>query len=388
VLWDFLRALGIPAARFPLRAAERAALYRSVLVGKRVLAVLDNARDADQVRPLLPSSPGCLVIVTSRSALTSLIAVEGARPVSLELLTEADARDLLARRLGEERLAAEPDAADDIIAGCAGLPLSLTIVAARLAAKPGSPLATVASELREAAGTLDAFDDDDLAVGLRALFSWSYRALRTDAARMFRLLGLNPGPDLTLPAAASLAAISLDRARAVLAELTRAHLLTEHRPGRYASHDLLRAYAGELARDCDSDQARHAATHRLVDHYLHGAHAAVIATQPHNQPIGLGAAQPGIAVTAPTTSQDGLQWFADECANALAAVQLAARAGLDVATWQLAWTLSDFLLRQGRWSDQERVWQAGLDAARRAGDQAGSLCAARPRQRVPPVGPR
>ncbi|HET7017796.1 MAG TPA: tetratricopeptide repeat protein [Streptosporangiaceae bacterium] len=375
VLWNFLRALGIPAARLPLGNAERAALYRSVLVGKRVLAVLDNAKDADQVRPLLPSSPGCLVIVTSRSALTSLIAVEGARPVSLDLLTEADASDLLARRLGEERLAAEPVAADDIIAGCAGLPLSLTIVAARLAAKPGSPLATVAGALREAVGTLDAFDDDDLAVGLRTLFSWSYRALSADAARMFRLLGLNPGPDLTLPAAASLAAISVGRARGILAELTRAHLLTEHRPGRYASHDLLHAYAAELTLACDSDQARDAAVYRLVDHYLHTAHAAVVATQPYHEPIALGAARPGITVAAPVTEQDGLQWFTDECVNALAAVELAAGAELNVATWQLAWALSAFLLRQGRWSDQERTWQAGLDAARRAGDQAAEAVA-------------
>src|SRR6185437_9682158 len=201
------------------------------------------------------------------------------------------------------------------------------IVAARLAAKPCSPLAAVAGELREAAGTLDAFDDEDLGVGLRALFSWSYRALSADAARMFRLLSVNPGPDLTLPAAASLAAISLGQARALLAELTRAHLLTEHRPGRYASHELFRAYAAELTRDCDSDQARDAATRRLVDHYLHTAHAAVVSTQPYHEPIALGPTQPGIAVVAPATEQDGLRWFADECANALAAVQLAAGAG-------------------------------------------------------------
>jgi hypothetical protein len=316
VLWDFLRALGIPAARLPLGDAERAALYRSVLAGKRVLAVLDNARDADQVRPLLPSSPGCLVIVTSRSALTSLIAVEGARLVTLDLLTEADALDLLARQLGEERLAAEPDATGEIIAACAGLPLTLTIVAGRLAANPGLSLATVANELREAASTLDALDSPDLVGGLRALLSWSYRALSADAARLFRLIGLNPGPDISLAAAASLGGISLARARAILTELTRAHLLTEHRPGRYASHDLLLAYAAELVQVGDSDQARDAAVRRLVDHYLHTARAALVAIQPYDELITLAPAQPGIVVSAPTTEPDGLRWFADECANA------------------------------------------------------------------------
>lgn len=193
VLCGFLAAFGM--SRYP---GDVAAQYRGVLASKRVLVVLDNARDAEQIRPLLPGAAGCLVIVTSRCQLTSLVAMEGAIPVSLDLLTGSEARELLARRLGDARLTAEPDATWDIIAGCARLPLALTIAAARAAARPEFPLAVLAGELR--ASALDAFDGGDLATNVRTLFSWSYRALTTGAARMFRLLGLHPGPDVTLAA--------------------------------------------------------------------------------------------------------------------------------------------------------------------------------------------
>ena len=145
----FLEAFGVPAARIPADLAGQAGLYRSLLAGKRVLVVLDNARDVEQVRPLLPGSPGCLAIVTSRNHLTGLVATEGAYPLTLDLLPAADARDLLARRLGAGRVDREPAAVDDIIAGCARLPLALTIAAARAATSPGFPLAVFAAELRE-----------------------------------------------------------------------------------------------------------------------------------------------------------------------------------------------------------------------------------------------
>ena len=175
--------------------------------------VLDNARDVEQVRPLLPGSPGCLAIVTSRNQLTGLIAAEGAHPLTLGLLPAADARDLLTRRLGAGRVAGEPDAVDDIIAGCARLPLALTIAAARAAARPGFPLTVFAAELRDATRALDPLHGGDLATDVRAVFSWSYRALTPDAARLFRLLGLHPGPDAGVAAAASLAAVPPGRAR-------------------------------------------------------------------------------------------------------------------------------------------------------------------------------
>jgi hypothetical protein len=249
-------------------------LYRSVLAGKRVLVVLDNARNAEQVRPLLPGSPGCLAVVTSRDQLAGLVATVGARPLALDLLTAADARELLVRRLGADRAAGEPAAVEAIVAACARLPLALTITAARAATGPGFPLAAVAAELHESGSALDPFGGGDLATDVRAVFSWSYHALSAGAARLFRLLGLHPGAGIPVAAAASLAGISPGPARTLLAELTRVHLLAEHVPGRYALHDLLRAYACELACAQDSESDRQAAVRRVLDHYLHTAHSA------------------------------------------------------------------------------------------------------------------
>ena len=245
-LRGFLAALGVPPARTPADPGAQAGLYRSLLADRRMLVLLDNARDAEQVRPLIPGAGGCLVLVTSRERLTGLVAVEGARPLVLDLLTPGDARDLLARRLGAERVGVEPDAVDTLIGLCARLPLALNIAAARLVADPSFSVAALVRQLRDAPGSLAALDAGDAAADVRAVFSWSYNALGDRAARMFRLLGVHPGPDITAPAAARLAATGGDEARAALNELAAAHLLTEHVPGRYVFHDLLRAYAVEL----------------------------------------------------------------------------------------------------------------------------------------------
>ena len=366
----FLDAFGIPAARIPAGLPAQAALYRSLLAGKRVLVVLDNVRDVEQVRPLLPGSSGCLAIVTSRNHLTGLVATEGAYPLTLNLLTAADAGDLLARRLGAGRVDSEPAAVEDIIAACARLPLALTVVAARAASHPGFPLAAFASELRGATGALDRLSGGDLTGDVRAAFSCSYRALSADAARLFRLLGLHPGPDIALAGAASLAAIPPERARALLSELTRVHLVAEHAPGRYACHDLLRAYATEQARAHDSQDARDAALARILDHYLHTACRAAMLMQPHLDPIAIDPPQPRVTLDPPATAEGALGWFTAEHATLLAVVRAAAEAGSGI-TWRLAWTLNTFLLRRGLWDDQTLAWNAGLDAARRAGDTAG-----------------
>ena len=204
----FLDAFEIPSERFPVSLAEQAALYRSLLAGRRVLVVLDNARDSDQVRPLLPGSAGCMVLLTSRNRLTGLITVEGARPLTLDLLSAAEARQLLTGRLGPERIAAEPRAVEEITSLCAQLPLALSIVAARAATHPTFSMATLAEELRDSLGGLEAFTDGDLAMDLRGVFSWSYQRLSILAARLFRLLGLHAGPAIDAHAAASLAAAS------------------------------------------------------------------------------------------------------------------------------------------------------------------------------------
>lgn len=371
----FLDAFGVPVARIPAGLPAQAALYRSLLAGKRVLVLLDNARDVEQVRPLLPGSPGCLAIVTSRSHLTGLVATEGAYPLTLHLPTAAEARDILTRRLGAHRVAREPDAVNDIIAGCARLPLALTIAAARAATSPSFPLTVFATELGEAARAatraLDPFHGGDQATDVRAVFSWSYRALSADAARLFRLLGLHPGPDIAIAATASLAAVPPERARALLAELTRTHLLAEPVPGRYAFHDLLRAYAAEQAHTHDSRRSRDAAVRRVLDHYLHTAHSAAMLMEPYLDPIALVPLHPGVIVGEAATADDALCWFGVEHATLLAAVHLAASAGFDTHAWQLAWTLSTFLLRRGLWNDQAMACKTGLDAARRTGDTAG-----------------
>ena len=369
-LHGFLDAFGVPPARIPEDLTAQTGLFRSLLAGKRVLVVLDNARSAEQVRPLLPGSPGCLAIVTSRDQLAGLIATEGARLLALDLLTVTDARELLARRLGADRVAAEPEAVNDIIAACARLPLALAIAAARAAASPSFPLAAISAELREATSALDPFGGGDRATDVRAVFSWSYRALSAAAARMFRLLGLHPGPDIAVGAAASLAAVPPGQARALLAELSRAHLLAEHMPGRYALHDLLRVYASELAHGHDDQDARATAVHRLLDHYLHTASNAAPRLDAY-QSTELDRPQPGVITVEHASAEDAVRWFDDERAALLAAVRLAATAGLDAHCWRLAWTLTTFLGRRGYSQDQITALQTGLAAARRSGDTAG-----------------
>ncbi len=361
----FLDALGVPAQRIPTGLPAQTALYRSLLAGKRVLVLLDNARGVEQVRPLLPGAPGCLVVVTSRDQLTGLVATEGARPLTLDLLSTAEARELIACRLGCERLTAEPDAVDDIVARCARLPLALAVAAARAATRPGFPLAVLAAELRDATGVLDVLRGGDGATDVRAVFALSYQALSPDAARLFRLLALDPGPDISTPAAASLAGVAPDGLRAPLAELTRAHLLTEHAPGRYTFHDLLRAYAAEQVGHLDPASDRNAAMHRMLDHYLYTAHAAARLLDPYLEPISLAPRQPGVTVSAPATAGDAFRWFNAEHPAVLAAIHLAADAGFDTHTWQLAWTMTTYYVRRGCWHDQTLAQTAGLDAARR-----------------------
>jgi tetratricopeptide (TPR) repeat protein len=366
----FLDALGVPVERIPADADAQAALYRSELAGRRMLVVLDNARDTAQVRPLLPGAPTCLVLVTSRNQLSGLVAADAAHPITLDLFTPGEAHQLLARRLGPDRLAAEPEAVEEIITCCARLPLALAIVAARAATQSHLPLHTLASELRGAGARLDTLTTDDPATEVRAVFSWSYHALTAEAARLFRLLGLQPGPDISVAAAASLAALSLSRARALLVDLAEAHLIVEPAPGRYTLHDLLRAYATEQANATDTDHERHAATYRMLDHYLHTAHTAARLLGPHRDPLTLTPPQPGSTPEHPADHQQALAWFAAEHPVLLAAVNHAAATGFDTHTWQLAWTLTDFLNRRGHWHDWAATQQAAVTAAGQLADPA------------------
>ena len=367
----FLDAFGVPAERIPVTLDAQAALYRSLLAGRRMLVILDNARDSEQVRPLLPGSPGCVAVVTSRNQLTSLIA-DGARPVTVDVLTVADARRMLARHLGRARLAAQPHAVQQIIDGCARLPLALSIMAARAATRPQFPLTALASELRETEGRLQALDSGEPAVSVTAVFSWSYQQLSDPAARMFRLLGLHPGPDTSVPAAASLAAVPVQTAQQLLAELARAHMITEHVPGRYTFHDLLRAYATAQARAHDCAASRNAARQRMLDHYLHTAHGAWHLSSPYQQhSITLAPPLSGVTPENLRCYPAGWAWFTAEYPVLVAAVQLAAASGHHTHAWQLAHALLPFVERQGHGRDFAATHHAVLAAAARHGDQPG-----------------
>ncbi|WP_157968607.1 AfsR/SARP family transcriptional regulator [Streptomyces geranii] len=368
-LRGFLEALGVPGQRIPAGANAQTGLYRTLLARRRVLILLDNARDAEQVRPLLPGSPGCLVVVTSRDRLLGLVTAEAARPLALDRLPAAEARESLARRLGADRLLADPAAVDEIVARCAGLPLALAVVATRAAANPDFPLTAVADELRTAHGSLDAFTDTDPAGDVRAVFSWSYRALSPGAARLLRLLSLHPGPDVTVSAAAAVADVEPDAARLLLAELTRSHLLTEHAPGRYNCHDLLRTYAMERAGRDETTEAREAAVHRLLDHYLHTAHAAGLLYSPLWRTSPLTAATAGARPEALADDKRALRWYTAERQVLPAVAGLAAEQGYDGHVWSLAWTLERFMDRQGHWHESVALHRAGLDAAVRDGDR-------------------
>ncbi|MEV5841116.1 BTAD domain-containing putative transcriptional regulator [Streptomyces sp. NPDC051985] len=374
-LRGFLAALGVPPARMPEGLDARAALYRSLSAGRRLLVLLDNAREAAQVRPLLPGGPGCLVLVTSRSGLGGLTSADGARPVVLDVLSAAEARTALARRIGGARVAAEPRAVAEIVARTARLPLALAIVAARAAYRPAFPLAALAEQLRDAHGGLDAFraadGGDDPVTDVRAVFSWSYEALGTGAARLFRLLALHPGPDLTADAAAALAGRAPARTRALLTELTDAHLLTEHAPGRYTCHDLLRAYATELVDAGEPEEERRAARHRMLDHYLHTAHAAALLFDPPTAAITpVAPAGPAVAPRPLADAAAALAWLTAERAVLLGVLRQAVVLGFDAHVWQLAWCLERFHERYGHWPEYLALQRTALEAAGRLADPA------------------
>jgi transcriptional regulator with XRE-family HTH domain/tetratricopeptide (TPR) repeat protein len=365
-LRSFLDALGVPSQRVPEGVDAQTALYRSLLARKRVLVLLDNARDTATVQPLLPNSAGSLVIVTSRSRLPGLVTIHGAHPIPLDLPDQAEARDFLARRIGAGRVADEPTAVDEIIERCARLPLALAIVAARAATHRAFPLAAIADELRRAGG-LAAFTGPEATVDARAVFSWSYAALRPAAARLFRLLALHPGTPAAVEAVASLAGAPVEQVRPLLAELTGAHLVTEPVSGKYGFHDLLRAYAAELSAAMAEADVE-AALGRLFDHYLHSAFAADRRISPSRAAIELPAAAPGVTVLEFPDDATAVVWFTAERSALVAAVDAAAAARFDATACRLAWTLEQFLERWGHWADWTAVLNIAMQAARRLED--------------------
>ena len=366
----FLDALDIGAERIPVDPDARVGLYRSAVAQRRLLIVLDNARDADQVRPLLPAGPKCAVVVTSRNHLIGLGATDGAHLLSLDVFSDAEARELLRRRLPARHVSREPEAAGELVGLCARLPLALAIVLARAEVRPDRSLAAMTDELREEPARLDALDAGDEMASVRAVFSWSYRQLSDPAARMFDLMGIHPGPDITAAAAASLAGVTAQEARAMLDELTGSNLVAES-AGRFSFHDLLRAYAAERARDHQGEAGRRAAVNRVLDHCLHTAHAAALLLNPARDPIPLG---PPCAGTAPEdlrAPEQAVSWCQAEYRVVLAVISLAVEEGFDAHAWQIPWCLVNFFDRRGYWHDWVATQQTGLAAAQRLGDRFG-----------------
>ncbi|MET8030623.1 AfsR/SARP family transcriptional regulator [Streptomyces avermitilis] len=369
VVRGFLDALGADPDSIPAGLDAQTALYRSLIAERHMLIVLDDARDADQVRPLLPGSPSCTVLVTSRSRLTALVATHGAQPLPLDVFGRDEAHQLMVSHLGAPRVAAEPEAVAALVEHCAGLPLALGIVAARAAAHPDFPLGVLAAELSRAADRLDALDIGDLTADLRAVFAASHRALTSPAGKLFVLLGLSPGPDISLSAAASLAALAPARVRALLAELEAAHLVRQDRPGRYRMHDLVRLYAAELAHQ-QPDHDVEAALTRLIDFHLHTAFAANRLLDGLNTPFQLQPEPPaaGCGPLRPADTTAAIQWFDAEHECLLAAQSLALATGRHPQVWQLAWTLICYHQGGYHLTEYLTVWRAALTAAERHGD--------------------
>jgi len=344
-LAGFLRALGVEAASVPADLAERAARYRTMLAGRRVLVVLDNAAGADQVRPLLPGTGPAAVLVTSRADLAGLVARDGARRIELDVLGPAEARRLLGTLVGG-RTADEPEAAATLADQCARLPLALRIAAEFATAHPELPLSELAAELRDEAHRLDLLDAaGDPRTAVRSVFSWSYRHLTPAGAGLFGLLGLHPGRHITGYPATALAGADPSTARMLLRELSRAHLVEPDGTGGYAMHDLLRAYAVERVHAELRDDARCAALTRLFDHYLETATAASDTLYPHDRAARALAdppADPPAYPAPPVDKPEGaLAWLDEHRADLVAVAVHAAgngwprhATGLSCALWR------------------------------------------------------
>lgn len=355
-LRGFLWSLGVAPSAIPAELHAQAGLYRSILAERRMLILLDNCRDWDQIRHLLPGTGGSLVIATSRRRITG---AAGARALHLDLLTDAEARELLSRRLGDV-VAADPAAVGEIIARCGRLPLALALVATRSVSRPGLSLPAVVGELAEADGRLAGFGDAH--ADLEAIFSWSYRALSPAAARLFRLLPLHPAAELSTEAAAALGGLSLRSARGLLAELG-AQMLVQPGHGRWRMHDLLRAYAAELGEEHDGTAERDAAVARVYDHYQLSAYAAHLLVLPQ---VPLPPPEPsehGVVGCAFAGRAEAMAWFAAEQRVLSDIVARAGRRGRPRSAWRIALAMQNFFQDTAQFKQWAAVVSAGLAAA-------------------------
>jgi DNA-binding SARP family transcriptional activator/tetratricopeptide (TPR) repeat protein len=374
-LAGFLRALGLPGPDIPPDTDERAARYRSLLAGRRMLVVLDNAGSVEQVRLLLPGTPACVTVVTSRDSLPGLVARDGAVRLDLDVLPAADAVSLLRALIGP-RADADPVATESLAAQCCYLPLALRVAAELAAARPAISLSGLAAELADQERRLDLLDaGGDSRTAVRAVFSLSYRHLDPAAARMFRLLGLQPGPDIDRYAAAALADVTVRQAERLLGLLARAHLIQRARPGRHAMHDLLRAYACDLAAASDTEDEQRAALTRLFDHYLHAASVAMDTVFPGERHRRPRIPQPDSVAPPVPDSATALAWLDAERATFVAVAVHASSRGWPGHAGRLATTLFRYLDSGGHYPEATAIHGQARDAARRAGDPAAEAAA-------------
>jgi len=373
VLARFLRDLGVDGRDIPADDDERAARYRTVLAERRMLILLDNARDAAQVRPLLPGTASCAVLVTTRGRMPDLAST---RLVDLHVLDDDEALTLFTRVVGDERAAAEPEATAELLLACAGLPLAIRICAARLATRSGWTIRTMANRLRDTRRRLDELRVGDLAV--RASFQVSFASLPASAqpdgiapADAFRLLGLWSGPSISSAAAAALFGTPEYSAADALEILLDAHLLESKAPDRYQFHDLLRVYSSERAMADLSGPDRHAAISRLLTWYMRTADAAATAQVPQRYNIPLDAVETDPSPLGFASAEDALTWYDAESANLVAATRQAAELGLHDIAWRLPAPLYLLFNSHGNWVDCIATHRIALESARQAHNPQG-----------------
>ncbi|MFI9383127.1 BTAD domain-containing putative transcriptional regulator [Kutzneria sp. NPDC052558] len=367
---SLLEGLGVPTAQVPDDLPAQTAYYRSVMAGKRCLIVLDNARDSQQVLPLLPGNARCAVIVTTRTMLTQLVMATGAHVIELDLLSPAAAEQFLRARLGSRRVDAEPAAVRQIVAKCARLPLALAITAARAALRPRLPLAGIVDELADAHSSLDAFASPDPDLDVRSVISWSYIALSPEAARLFRMLSLHPGMAFDLAVAANLFGAKRSVVAPLVEELIGAHLIEQPGPRRYSWHDLIRAAAAEELAKHEEDAKP--AFSRLLDYYLRSTSsvAAMFSKNHHLPPFRA----PEPLAPEPDTFTDykaAFDWLSERYTTVLELIEQACRHGHPATAWRLAWCIRHFQDRQGHWRDSLAVQTTALKAAELAGEPVG-----------------
>jgi tetratricopeptide (TPR) repeat protein len=367
----FLRSLSVPPELIPIDIDERAALYRSVVSDKRLLIVIDNVASVRQVRRLLPGSRHCFVVITSRSSLPSLVAREGATRVTLDVLSPDDAISLLAEIIGDERVDREYDAAARIAELCSYLPLALRVVAERAAGRPHLSLAELAGELIGEQSRLDALaSQEDELINVRAVFSWSYRALPVEQQKIFRSIGLHPGSEFGAAAIAVLVGIPVAAADAQLQELVKVHLAQEVAARRYRTHDLLRAYSTEQALREDRQRARTHAVRRVLYWYLLAANEARRTILPNSQSLSLMSLD-GTEVPSFSDVASAMDWYERERLNILASLQQAIDLGQYDIAWRLPVVSDGFFELRSYWREWREIHTEALNAAQTINDALG-----------------